>query len=84
MHDYLREIYNDFCIKNNLPRGRADYHDDLLGGAYLSAQDYLNSKIGLTNNQIYWLKNFVRLWNILEDTWGIETMSFDKLVEEVK
>ena len=30
--------------------------------AYLSAEDYLNSKIGLINNQIYWLKNFIRLW----------------------
>ena len=84
MHEFLREIYNDFCIKNNLPRGRADYHDYLMVCAYLSAEDYLNSKNGLTNNQIYWLKNFVRLWNILDDTLGISTMSFDKLVEEVK
>ena len=50
-HEFLKEIYNDFCIKNNLPRGRADYHDDLLGGSFLSAEDYLNSKIGLTHCQ---------------------------------
>ena len=62
MHKFLKEIYNDFCIKNNLPRGRADYHDDLLGGAYLSAEDYLDCKIGLTHNQIFWLKNYIRLW----------------------
>jgi len=62
MHKFLMEIYNDFCIKNNLPRGRADYHDDLLGGAYLSAEDYLNSKIGLTLSQKMWLDNYIKLW----------------------
>ena len=62
MHDYLREIYNDFCIKNNLPRGRADYHDDLLGGAYLSAEDYLAGNFQLLISQIFWFKNYVRLW----------------------
>ena len=46
--------------------------------------DYLNGNFQLINSQVYWLKNFVRLWNILDDTWGISTMSFDKLVEEVK
>ena len=63
MHSFLIEIYNDFCIKNNLPRGRADYHDDLLGGAYLSAEDYLNCKIGLTRSQKLWLINYKNLWD---------------------
>ena len=62
MNKFLMEIYNDFCIKNNLPRGRSDYHDDLLGGAYLSAEDYLNSKIGLTLSQKIWLDNYIKLW----------------------
>ena len=53
MHDYLREIYFDLCLKNDMPK-----HND----AYLSAEDYLNSKIGLINNQIYWVKNFIRFW----------------------
>ena len=75
MHDYLREIYFDFCLKNDMPK-----HNN----AYLSADDYLNGNFQLINSQVYWLKKFVRLWNILEDTWGISTMSFDKLVEEVK
>jgi len=63
MHSFLIEIYNDFCTKHNLPRGRADYHDDLLGGAYLSAEDYLNSKIGLTRSQKLWLINYKNLWD---------------------
>ena len=75
MHDYLKEIYFDFCLKNDMPK-----HND----AYLSADDYLHGNFQLINTQVYWLKNFVRLWNILDDTWGISTMSFDKLVEEVK
>jgi len=61
-HEFLQEIYKDFCIKNNLPRGRADYHDDLLGGAYLSAADYLNSKLGLTFHQKRWLASYITLW----------------------
>ena len=61
-HEFLKEIYNDFCIKNNLPRGRADYHDDLLGGSFLSAEDYLNSKIGLTHCQKKWFVAYINLW----------------------
>ena len=64
MHDYLREIYFDFCLKNDMPK-----HND----AYLSADDYLNGNFQLINSQVYWLKNYVRLWNILESTW------FDKV-----
>ena len=45
--------------------------------AYLSADDYLNGNFQLINSQVYWLKNYVRLWNILENTW------FDRLEEEV-
>ena len=60
MHDYLREIYFDFCLKNDMPK-----HND----AYLSADDYLNGNFQLINSQVYWLKNYVRLWNILESTW---------------
>ena len=37
--------------------------------AYLSADDYLNGNFQLINSQVYWLKNYVRLWNILESTW---------------
>ena len=37
--------------------------------AYLSAEDYLNGNFQLINSQVYWLKNYVRLWNILESTW---------------
>ena len=75
MHEWLKEIYNDFCQKYDMPK-----HN----GAYLSADDYLHGNFQLINSQVYWLKNFVRLWNILDDTWGISTMSFDKLAEEVK
>ena len=60
MHNFLREIYFDFCLKNDMPK-----HND----AYLSADDYLNGNFQLINSQVYWLKNYIRLWNILEDTW---------------
>ena len=69
------QLFVSVCLKNDMPK-----HND----AYLSADDYLNGNFQLINSQVYWLKNFVRLWNILDDTWGISTMSFDKLAEEVK
>ena len=75
MHDYLKEIYFDFCLKNDMPK-----HND----AYLSADDYLHGNFQLINSQVYWLKNFVRLWDILENTWGVSKMSFDKFEAEVK
>ena len=53
MHDYLKEIYFDFCLKNNMPK-----HND----AYLSAEDYLAGNFQLLISQIFWFKNYVRLW----------------------
>jgi len=43
---------------------------------YLSADDILGSNYQLTNSQVYWLKNYIRLWNILDNTW------FDKSEED--
>ena len=45
---------------------------------YLSADDLLHSNYQFTKSQVYWLKNYVRLWNILDNTW------FDKSEEEGK
>ena len=53
MHDYLKEIYFDFCLKNDMPK-----HND----AYLSAEDYLNGNFQLINSQIRWLGNYIVLW----------------------
>ena len=53
MHDYLKEIYFDFCLKNDMPK----HHD-----AYLSADDYLNGNFQLINSQIRWLGNYIALW----------------------
>ena len=61
-HEFLIEIYNDFCIKNNLPRGKADHRDNLIGGAFLSAEDYLNSTMRLTHCQKRWLYAYINLW----------------------
>ena len=57
-HEFLKEIYNDFCIKNSLPRSKAFGSE----GAYLSAEDYLNSNLGLTLHQKKWLASYIELW----------------------
>ena len=50
MHEFLKEIYFDFCLKNDMPK-----HNDV----YLSADDYLHGVFGLTHSQLTWLKNYV-------------------------
>ena len=61
MHEWLKEIYNDFCQKYDMPK-----HN----GAYLSADDYLHGDYQLSEPLIGWLKNYDRLWvetNAMED-----------------
>ena len=57
-HDFLKEIYFDFCLKNDMPRGKADHRDDLIAGSFLSAEDYLagNFQINLFLKS-RWFKN---------------------------
>ena len=74
MHDYLQEIYFDFCLKNDMPKHSES--SPLKG--YLSVDDLMHINHPLNKPQRYWLKNYVRLWNILDNTW------FDKSEEEVK
>ena len=56
MHDYLKEIYFDFCLKNDMPK-----HND----AYLSAEDYLHGVFGFSHSQLTWFKNYVILWDTI-------------------
>ena len=61
MHEWLKEIYNDFCQKYDMPK-----HN----GAYQSADDYLYGDYQLSEPLIDWLKNYDRLWvetNAMED-----------------
>ena len=56
-HEFLKEIYNDFCIKNNLPPNK--------DGSFPSAGDYLyveKENIPFTDHQLKWLDNFIKLW----------------------
>ena len=60
-HDFLREIYNDFCIKNDMPKH--------VNGGYLSAGDikYASNKYCLTKHQKEWLQAFLVLWARVEE-----------------
>ena len=71
-HDFLREIYNDFCIKNDMPKH--------INGGYLSAGDikYASNKYQLTKHQKDWLKCFIEIWNAMDTLW------FEKMSQEVK
>ena len=65
MHEWLKEIYNDFCEKHDMPINK--------DGAYQSADDILCLSVGsypLSINQRKWLENYSRLWvetNGMED-----------------
>ena len=60
-HDFLREIYNDFCIKNDMPKH--------INGGYLSAGDinYASNKYQITKYQKDWLNAFLVLWETVEE-----------------
>ena len=64
-HDFLKEIYNDFCIKNNMPKHikSENLSRDIMSG-YLSAGDIRYSSIesSLTKYQKDWLNAFLVLW----------------------
>jgi len=62
MHDYLQEIYYDWCLKNDMPK----HSDGSPFNGYLSADDLLHSNYQLTKTQREWLKNFGRLWIAME------------------
>ena len=53
MHDFLQEIYFDFCLKNDMPK----HPESSPFNGYLSADDLLHSNYQLTKSQVYWLKN---------------------------
>ena len=65
MHEWLKEIYNDFCEKHDMPINK--------DGAYQSTDDILCLSVGsypLSINQRKWLENYSRLWvetNGMED-----------------
>ena len=65
MHDYLKEIYFDWCLANDMPK----HPETAPHKGYLSADDLLCSNYQLTKSQVSWIKNYIRLWNIIEDTW---------------
>ena len=55
-HQFLKEIYTDFCSKHHMQK-----HN----GQYLSADDYLYlGKDGrpLTEYQVQWLTNYIKHW----------------------
>ena len=67
MHDYLKEIYNDFCTKHDMLKNK--------DGAYQSADDYLwmntvqssgggymYPQLNLSKYQQNWLGNYIKLW----------------------
>ena len=51
---------------------------------YLSADDLLHTNYQFTNSQVYWLKNYVRLWNILDNTWFDKSLEEQVLAEDLK
>ena len=59
--DYLSEVFNDYCIKHNLPLNMST--DDILHrNNYGTIQEDQSNLIDLTDDQIQWLKRFIIIW----------------------
>ena len=58
MHEFLIEIYSDFCLKNDMPKHPES--SPLRG--YLSVDDLMHVNYQLTKPQRDWLKNYNILW----------------------
>ena len=58
MHEFLIEIYSDFCLKNDMPKHSES--SPLKG--YLSVDDLMHVNYPLTKPQRDWLKNYNILW----------------------
>ena len=77
-HDFLREIYNDFCIKNDMPKHikSENLSRDIMSG-YLSAGDikYASKEwYSFTKYQKDWLNAFLVLWETVEEQSCMERM----------
>ena len=76
-HDFLREIYNDFCIKNDMPKHikSENLSRDIMSG-YLSAGDivYASNKYCLTKHHKEWLQAFLVLWARVEEQSYMESL----------
>jgi len=62
MHDFLQEIYFDFCLKNDMPK----HPESSPFKGYLSVDDLMHCNYQLTKYQRDWLKNYSRLWMLME------------------
>tara|TARA_B100000927_G_scaffold291709_1_gene295974 strand:+ start:1545 stop:1727 length:183 start_codon:yes stop_codon:yes gene_type:complete len=58
MLDFLSDVLEDFCSKNDLPFMSAD---DLLYGHQYAEID------ALTISQQKWLNNYIAVWDIIQD-----------------
>ena len=59
--DFLSEVFNDYCVKNNLPLNMSA--DDILhGNNYGTIQEDQSNLIDLTEDQIQWIKRFIIIW----------------------
>ena len=70
MHEFLKEIYFDFCLKNDMPKHikSENLSRDIMSG-YLSAGDikYASCKYQLTKYQKDWINAFLVLWAKVEE-----------------
>ena len=70
MHDFLQEIYFNWCIQNDMPK----HPDSSPFKGYLSADDLLHSNYQLTKTQKDWLQAFLVLWARVEEQSYMESL----------
>ena len=58
--DYLTEVFNDYCIKNDLPLDISA--DDMIHYFYNQDDVFKKNPYHLTDQNVKWLKRFLIIW----------------------
>ena len=58
--DYLTEVFNDYCIKNNLPIDMSA--DDMIYYFYNQDDSFKEKPYNLTDQNVEWLKRYIIIW----------------------
>ena len=58
--DYLTEVFNDYCIKNNLPLDISA--DDMIHYFYNQDDSFKKNPYHLTDQNVEWLRSYIIIW----------------------
>ena len=61
--DYLTEVFNDYCIKHDLPLDMSA--DDMIHYFYNNDDSFKKNPYHLTDQNVAWLRRFIIIWGTI-------------------